>query len=131
MSRENVELVHRVFDAFNRRDLEAFLLLMHEDIEVGTRLAAVEGLYRGHEGIHRWWADLFSVLPDYVIEVFEVNDLGEVVLARASARGHGAGSATPVNEPFWWAGRWRDQRCVSWRSSSTKTEALEAMGLEE
>jgi hypothetical protein len=33
MSRENVQLHHRAHDAFNRRDLDAFLALMDEDIE--------------------------------------------------------------------------------------------------
>jgi ketosteroid isomerase-like protein len=43
MSQENVELGYRVFDAFNRRDLDGFLALMDEDVEAISRLAAVEG----------------------------------------------------------------------------------------
>ncbi len=33
MSQENVELVYRVIDAFNRRDLGAYLVLMDPDVE--------------------------------------------------------------------------------------------------
>jgi len=33
MSQENVELHHRTFDAFNRRDLEAFLARCDPDLE--------------------------------------------------------------------------------------------------
>jgi ketosteroid isomerase-like protein len=43
VSSENVELTHRVHDAFNRRDLDGFLALMDPDIQVFSRLAAVEG----------------------------------------------------------------------------------------
>jgi hypothetical protein len=39
MSQENVELASRALDAVNRRDLDAFLALMHDDVEVVTRIA--------------------------------------------------------------------------------------------
>jgi ketosteroid isomerase-like protein len=38
MSQENVELTYRAFDAFNRRDFDAFLALMDDDVEVFSRL---------------------------------------------------------------------------------------------
>ena len=34
MSQENMELAYRAFDALNRRELDAFLALMADDIEV-------------------------------------------------------------------------------------------------
>ena len=37
MSQENVELALRAFDAFNRRDLDAALALVDEDVEVFSR----------------------------------------------------------------------------------------------
>ena len=43
MSQENVELIHRSVDAFNRRDLDAYLALMDEDVEAIPRVAAMEG----------------------------------------------------------------------------------------
>jgi ketosteroid isomerase-like protein len=42
MSQENVELAYRAYDAFNRRDWDAFLALMDEDIDVESRLVAME-----------------------------------------------------------------------------------------
>ena len=33
MSRENVEVLHRAFDAFRRRDLDAFLALCDPEVE--------------------------------------------------------------------------------------------------
>ena len=55
MSEENVQLAYRVADAFNRRDWDAFLALMDDEIEVESRLVAMEGGYHGHEGLRRWW----------------------------------------------------------------------------
>ena len=48
MSQENVERAHRVVDAFNRRDLDALLALMDEDVEGVPPLASIEGHYHGH-----------------------------------------------------------------------------------
>ena len=51
MSQENVEHTHRAVDALNGRDLEAYLMLMDEDVEAVSRIAAVEGGLHGHDGI--------------------------------------------------------------------------------
>jgi ketosteroid isomerase-like protein len=37
MSQENVDLAHRAYEAFNRRDWGAFLALMDRDVEVESR----------------------------------------------------------------------------------------------
>ena len=46
MSQENVALLHQAIDAFNRRDLDAFLVLCDPDVEFISYLARVEGVSR-------------------------------------------------------------------------------------
>jgi hypothetical protein len=53
MSQENVKRYRRSLEAFNRRDLNAFLALMDDQVEVGSRQVAIEGGYHGHEGLRR------------------------------------------------------------------------------
>jgi ketosteroid isomerase-like protein len=60
MSRENVDLAVLMYEAFNRRDLEGMLALMHDEVEIEPRLGALEGDYRGHEGVRRWWSNLLG-----------------------------------------------------------------------
>ena len=43
MSQENVALAHRASDAFNRRDLDAFLALADRDVEAYSRIAELQG----------------------------------------------------------------------------------------
>jgi len=131
MSQENVELAYRAYDAFNRRDWNAFLALADEEIKVESRLVAMEGSYEGHEGLRRWWDNFLGAFPDYTGEVQELRDLGDVTLAHVRGWGHGAGSATPLVDPFWQPLRWREGKCVWWRNCSTEAEALEAAGLKE
>ncbi len=113
MSKENVDLTHRANDAFNRRDLDAFLALMDDDVESIPRAAAIEGgSYHGHEGARRWWENLLDVFPDFTIDVGEVRDLGDVTVAALRLR-------------------WRRGKCVWWGTFGTLAEALDAVGLAE
>jgi hypothetical protein len=131
MSQENVEHTHRAIDALNRRDLEAYLMLMDEDVEAVSRIAAVEGGLHGHDGIRTWWDNWFGSFPDYTIEVVRMRDIEDITLATIKAVGHGAGSALPFEDNAWLAGRWRDGRCTWWQVFPAEAEALEAVGLSE
>ena len=131
MSRENVELYRRATQAFNDRDLDAFLALMDADVEAVPRIGAVEGDYHGHDGMRRWWESVRSTFPDFHAEVVEVRDLGDVTLAELRNRGHGASSDMPVEQRSWHVARWRDKKLLWWRAYGTESEALEAVRLSE
>jgi ketosteroid isomerase-like protein len=130
MSRENVDLAWRMYELFNRRDLDALLVLMHDEVEIEPRLGALEGDYHGHEGVRRWWSDLLDFLPDYMAELTEVLDLGDTTLGQIRGRAHGAVSTAPVVETWWQSIRWRDGRCIWWRNFATKADALKTIELE-
>ena len=130
MSRENLDLVLLMYEAFNRRDLDRFLALMHDEVEIEPRLGALEGDYRGHEGVRRWWSDLLNALPDYAAEVEELDDLGDMTLGQIRGTAHGASSSTPVVETWWQLIRSSDGKCIWWRNSATEGGALETIGLE-
>jgi hypothetical protein len=127
MSAENVERTHRAYEAFNNRDWAAFAALMHPEIEVQSRLVAMEGAYQGEQGLRRWRDAIMGFIPDYRVEIEEVRDLGDVTLIRSLGTGHGATSDTPVHDPFWQAIEWRDGKCIWWRNCSTEAEVLEAI----
>jgi ketosteroid isomerase-like protein len=131
MSQENVELALQAFDAINRRHLDALLALIDDDVEIVTRIAAMEGGVHGHDGMRRWWENMFTAFPDYYFEVVDVRDLGDVTLASLRALGHGAGSDVPFEDRLWHASQWRRGQCVWWRAFETEAEALEAAGLRE
>jgi ketosteroid isomerase-like protein len=131
MSQENVELLHRALDAFNRRHIDAFLMLMDDEVEGVPRIAAIEGSYHGHEGMRRWWKNLLDAFPDFTVEVGEVRDLGDVTVAVVHLRGQGAGGDTPTEATIWYATRWRERKCLWWRTFDTQAAALEAVGLSE
>ena len=133
MSQENVERAYRGYDAFNRRDLGAFLGFVDPEVEFTTRFTQLEGdpQYHGHDGVRKWWEDLLGVFPDLSFDVLEVRDLGALMIAALRVRGHGVDSDVPFEETVWGAGEWRRGKVVWWQMFGTEAEALEAAGLRE
>ena len=132
MSQENVELTHGAFDAFNRRDPEAFLTVFDHHVKFVSRLGAVEGDYSGHEGIRRLWDTLFGVWPDLTAELLEVDAVeDQVTVAAVRFRGRGAGSDVPWEWTVWQAARWHRGKVVAVHSLDSRAEALEALRLSE
>ena len=134
MSQENVEQYRRAIDAFNRRDLDAFLAICDPEVEFFSRFLELEGggPYRGHEGLRTWWDQLLDVSPDFRGDIEEVRELGDhVVIARVRFHGHGAESNVPMDQTSWQVVRVRDAKAVWMGIYRTKAEALEAVGLAE
>lgn len=122
------DVVRQAYDAFNRRDLDAVIDLMDVEGVAISRLAAIEGGYRGHEGLRRWWQDLLEAWPDYRVEVVEVRELGDATLVRARVGGHAADSGIPVSQTSWHVWRWRDGKAVWFAVFTSEAEALAAIG---
>jgi ketosteroid isomerase-like protein len=133
MSQENVERAYRLADAFNQRDLDAFLALCDPDGEFHSRLVELEGggPYRGHDGVRSWWENLFAISPDLRSEVEGVRDAGDMTIARVRQRGHGVESDAPMGQTQWVVTEWRDKKAVWSRIVLSEAEALEAAGLSE
>jgi hypothetical protein len=131
MSQENVEAFKRAVNALNRRDLDACLELADPQVEGVPALVAIEGAYRGHDGMRRWWDNVLDVFPDFILEVAEVRDLGDVTFGRLGYRARAADSDAPVGAQLWMVVRWRRGKSVWWGTFRTEAEALDAVGLRE
>ena len=131
MSEQNVELYRRGIEAFNRRDLDAFLALAHPDVVGTSRVLAIEGkAYRGHDGTREWWNDLLGVFPDFTIEIVWVRHKGDLTVSELRNNARAEGSAA-LAEHVWQVSEWRDGRVVRWQMYENEQDALEAAGLSE
>src|SRR5262249_55963479 len=98
VSQENIDLVRRGFDAFNRADLSMVPEALHEDYELHAALYTMLGgkstVFRGHAGYREFFQDLTESFSEFKIEVTEIQDLGErvVVIGRLSGRGRASGA---------------------------------------
>jgi hypothetical protein len=133
MSQQNAELHARAIDAFNRRDLVAYLALNDPEVEFTPYEVWVQGgePYRGHAGVRSWWEESFAVFPDLRAEVYETRASGDRTFASGRLYAQGAGSGASIERPMWLANEWRDGKTVWWCSFGSEAEALEAAGLSE
>lgn len=132
MSEENVEIIKRGMDAFNRGDLDAVLEQVSPEIEFKSYLLGMEGEFpKGHAGIRWWWDRIRETFPDLRYEIQETRDLGETVIVKFRNTGSGATSGAPIELTLWSVFSLRDGKVIGWESFRTEAEALDAAGLSE
>ena len=133
MSRKNVEVVRRLYDAVAQRDAEAVLTFYDPEVEWDQSLASgpstVMGasVYHGHEGVRRLFRDFYEAFADVEAEIVELIDAGEYVISILNYRGRGRASGAEVAFTQW-AGVWtiRDGKVVRVVWFASREEALEA-----
>lgn len=125
MSEENVELVRRIYDAWNRG--ESARDFIAADMEYVNPSYAVEpGTRRGRRSL----AIVHGTYEGFEIEVERIVDGGDeevVVLAQYSASG--AGSGVPVAGEHGYVWTIRGTQAVRFQWFQSHREALEAAGL--
>jgi ketosteroid isomerase-like protein len=134
MSQANVELVRRAHEAFNRRDVEAFLQDAGPDLALDWSRAVgpEQGVFRGRDEVvrflHSWW-DAFD---ESVVVVDELIDAGDQVVFVFHGRQRGRGSGAEVDgrgSVLVWS--FRDGKVTKMTLFQTRDEALEAVGLSD
>jgi ketosteroid isomerase-like protein len=132
VSREDVENHRRIYEAFNRADMDEFISYCDPDIEFHSLFEAVAGVYRGREGIRRWRNDLDDAWgTEMRVEPQAFFDLGDQTLALFVVRARGRQSRVDVEMPNAQVAKWRDGRCAYLKTFATKAEALAELGASE
>jgi ketosteroid isomerase-like protein len=131
MSRENVELYRQGIDALNHQDLDGVIAVLDPAVEWIARLAGVEGRVNGHDGVRSWWKDQYEAFETIQIDLQEVVDDGDWVVASGTSHVQGGESGVPLEVPLAQATRWRNGKCIYLESFRTVHEALEAAGLSD
>jgi ketosteroid isomerase-like protein len=139
MSQENVEIVRRAYESFNRwaahpeddplvnPKVES---LFHPEVEFHTYPNAPEaGVYRGRDAVIAYNQRLFEQFESVRIELDEVLPAGDrvIVTSRQHAVPRGGQAATVVQVVELW--RIQDGLLAERRTFSTRRDALPAVGL--
>jgi ketosteroid isomerase-like protein len=133
MPESNVELLRRWFEAFNARDIEAVIALSDPSGVLISTFAAVSGaVYRGHDGMRRYFGDLAEAWGDDLrLEPEAYFDLGEHTLTFSVAQGRGRHSGAEVEMSHAQVVRWRDGLVVYIKGYAHREEALRDLGVSE
>ena len=134
MSQENVEIVRRVTDAYNRLDVGAMLDELHPEIEwhpwLQLQLGGGATVYRGHEGVRKGIRD-WKKRSLRSRQSTEIRDLGERVVAIGHHRGRGKESGAITESPLAWIVEFKSGKVIRVREYLDPKQALEAVGLSE
>jgi ketosteroid isomerase-like protein len=135
MSRENVEVVKRFVDAYNRRDVEAMLEDLGPGIEwhsvILTGLEGETAVYRGHEGFREGLRDLYEALGETTSSTRR-SETSATGPSGSAACASVAGRAEPrPSRPHASVVDFKNGKAICIRTYLDPKEALEAAGLEE
>jgi ketosteroid isomerase-like protein len=131
MSQENLDIFRRNNEAVSSGDIEAALVALDPEAELIPRRAAVQGIYRGHDGMRQFMAENADNFDRYQVRYQEVRDLGDRLIAFGTVHVRGKESGIEVTTPTAMVATFRDGKMVRAEDFSERSEALKAVGLEE
>jgi ketosteroid isomerase-like protein len=131
---ENERKFREGMEAYSRGDYETALIGFHPDIEwiAETDLVPDAAIYRGHEGVRRFWAEWAEVIEGMTLEIQECTAVDdEWVLAVTRSSGRGAASGVAVESgTFAQLAQFRDGEVVRVRLFGDVRHARAAAGLD-
>ena len=131
MAESDADIARRGYERFASGDVEGFLELVHPDIDWGTSglFPGMRARYVGHEGVVEFFHTFMEAWESLDIEVLELRDVADGVLARLwfFARGRGG---IEVDRGFAQHLTIEDGRLRRIRTWPEWSEALRALGLD-
>ena len=94
-SRDNVDVVKRVYAAFNRRDADEAIQLVSPDFSFRSEFGAFSGRrYEGRAGFRQYFRDMAETWAAFRMELNEIEARGDAVIV--TYREHAVGRTSGV-----------------------------------
>ncbi len=132
MSEENVETVRRHNDAWNRRDLTAWLATFHSNSEIdwSRSRGPLKGVYRGHGGLKTFWGEFWTTFEDVQVEMHDFTEVDSEVVVPNTAHMRGR-EGIEVTARSVMVFKVENGQITRLQLFQERAEALEAAGLRE
>ena len=130
MSQENVEFIQRGFEEYFATG-EPPWDVYDEGVEVFDHDTPDQGAYIGHAGLRRWLEDWGAAWAEWSIDVEQLIDAGDAVVAFIRMRTTGLGSGIQTDREDAQVFTLRDAKVVRLDYFNDRKQALNAVGLEE
>jgi ketosteroid isomerase-like protein len=130
MSQENVEIVRRAWETWERGDLTGWLETVSDDL-VTCRPGLDNATYHGREGFLAQASEWSEGFAEWTVAAEELIDAGDQVVVRNHQTARGAASGVPIEMDSWFVTTVRKGKIVRVDIFANEREALEAAGLSE
>jgi ketosteroid isomerase-like protein len=131
MSQENVEIVRSIYGAYASGEFDAALSLVDPDVTFDVSIRPEGKVYRGHEGVAEGLRTWTGTWEGFRMEVQELIDAGDRVVAIEHQSGRGRGSGVSLSHTYASVFSLRDGKVTRITWFQSRVEALEAVGLAE
>ena len=131
VSRENVDVVREMYEAFNRGDFETGLVLLDPQPELHQAPEVIDA--EAYVGIDAFVRGMSLFMADWdhpSLEPQDVDEVGDFVVMRVRISGRGKTTGLEMTTQFFHAWTFRDGRAWQCFVRSTREEALIAVGVE-
>jgi ketosteroid isomerase-like protein len=129
MGQPRAELVREIIDALNRADVAGLLARVDSEFEWRTlESSPAAGIYRGHEEVRGYVEDWLATFEGLRIDVDEMTEAGDQVLAVVRGRARGRGSGIEVENRYCQVWTLQDGTAVDMQEYETREQALAGLG---
>jgi ketosteroid isomerase-like protein len=131
MSREKVEMVRRMYEAFHAGDFEGALAYFDPEVTFDASVRVDGGIGHGREQLNAMVAQWVGAWEQWRETIEEMRDLGSQVCVVTTQGGRGEGSGIEVEDRYVVLYEIEGDKISSMTLYTTTAEALEDAGLRE
>jgi ketosteroid isomerase-like protein len=131
MSRENVEVVQSLYEAFSRGDADAALSYFDPEVVMDASHRVDGRIGHGRQEMVAILGEWLGTWDEWHEEVEETRDLGDRVLVISTQSGIGKGSGIEWENRFAMLYEMQNGKITRWTIYDDVREALETVGLTE
>jgi ketosteroid isomerase-like protein len=123
------EAIHRAYEAWSRRDVDALLAVVHPESVARPILGANIGtsVYRGREGLREWFHDLHQEWETFETTVTRIEERGDLALLTVQVHARGRASGVVIDDALYHLVEIRDGMIRRLEAFQDKGDAMAAL----
>jgi ketosteroid isomerase-like protein len=97
---QNVEIIHRMYEARDAGDAEGTMACFHPEVVLDATVRMDSGIVHGREELGRIIGEWVEAFDEWREEIHEIRDLGSQVYVVATQRGRAKGTGVEVESRY-------------------------------
>jgi ketosteroid isomerase-like protein len=129
VSADRAEQLREAFERASRGDIGELTALCCDDVEWTEQILPDQRVYRGHEGVRKWFRDVRQAFTWGTMELIGFEESGDRGVTEVVVSTTGVESGVAVRATVYHAIRFRDDKIATITALADRAEARRAAGL--